>query len=54
MEPGSLKTFSAITYQCFARTREERPTMVEVLNELQFALQQQASLSVLLITYDMI
>ncbi|PWA35522.1 protein kinase-like domain, Phloem protein 2-like protein [Artemisia annua] len=41
MEPGSLDSFSAISYRCLKRAREERPTMVEVLKELEFALQQQ-------------
>nr|XP_043628816.1 uncharacterized protein LOC122600203 [Erigeron canadensis] len=41
MDPGSLKAFSAIAYQCVKKAREERPTMAEVVKQLEFALQQQ-------------
>ncbi|PWA77622.1 protein kinase-like domain, Phloem protein 2-like protein [Artemisia annua] len=41
MEPGSLKLFSAIAYQCVKKSREERPTMDEIIKELELALKQQ-------------
>ncbi|KAF5774506.1 putative protein kinase RLK-Pelle-RLCK-VIIa-2 family [Helianthus annuus] len=44
MHPGSLKSFSAIAYQCVMRDHEERPTMGEVVEELEFSLEQQVIL----------
>ncbi|XP_076936810.1 putative serine/threonine-protein kinase PBL7 [Bidens hawaiensis] len=41
MEPGSLNTFSAIAYRCVKKAREERPMIAEIVNELEFALEQQ-------------
>ncbi|GJY44667.1 kinase-like domain, phloem protein 2-like protein [Tanacetum coccineum] len=35
MDPSSLKTFSDIAFQCLRKTREERPTMSRVLEELE-------------------
>ena len=43
MEHGSLNTFSAIAYQCLKKSREERPSMAEVVKELEIALEQQVS-----------
>ncbi|KAL8195805.1 hypothetical protein R6Q57_025558, partial [Mikania cordata] len=43
MEPGSLKTFSAVAYRCLGETREERPTMADIVQELEMALEQQAN-----------
>ncbi|KAI7752986.1 hypothetical protein M8C21_026727, partial [Ambrosia artemisiifolia] len=41
MEPGSLDSFSAIAYRCVKKTREERPMIAEIVQELEFALEQQ-------------
>ncbi|GJT09451.1 kinase-like domain, phloem protein 2-like protein [Tanacetum coccineum] len=41
MESGSFSTFSHIAYRCVSKAREERPTMDEVLKELEIALEQQ-------------
>ncbi|KAL8263997.1 hypothetical protein R6Q59_022127 [Mikania micrantha] len=41
MDPGSLNTFSSIAYRCVKRAREDRPTMGEVVKELEFSLEQQ-------------
>ncbi|KAK1417738.1 hypothetical protein QVD17_26872 [Tagetes erecta] len=41
MEAGSLKSYSAIAYQCVKKDRNDRPTMAVVLKELEFSLQQQ-------------
>ncbi|KAK1417739.1 hypothetical protein QVD17_26873 [Tagetes erecta] len=41
MDPDSLKSFSAIAYRCVKKAREDRPTMADVLKELEFSLQQQ-------------
>ncbi|KAM0070141.1 putative protein kinase RLK-Pelle-RLCK-VIIa-2 family [Helianthus debilis subsp. tardiflorus] len=41
MHPGSLKSFSAIAYQCVMRDHQERPTMGEDVEELEFSLEQQ-------------
>ncbi|KAL7611217.1 hypothetical protein Lser_V15G10497 [Lactuca serriola] len=43
MEPNSLKTFSSVAYRCLKREREERPTMAQVLEELELALEYQES-----------
>ncbi|GJR42488.1 kinase-like domain, phloem protein 2-like protein [Tanacetum coccineum] len=37
MDPSSLKTFADIAFQCLWKTREERPTMSRVLEELEIA-----------------
>ncbi|XP_076948910.1 putative serine/threonine-protein kinase PBL22 isoform X2 [Bidens hawaiensis] len=39
--PGSLKAFSAIAYRCVMKAREERPTMAEIVAELEFSLKQE-------------
>ncbi|XP_071740788.1 probable receptor-like protein kinase At5g59700 [Rutidosis leptorrhynchoides] len=41
IEPGSLKSFSAIAYRCVKKAREERPTMAEIVKELEFALEHE-------------
>ncbi|GJW98871.1 hypothetical protein Tco_0180679 [Tanacetum coccineum] len=41
MDPSSLKTFSDIAFQCLRKTREERPTMSRVVEELEIALESQ-------------
>ncbi|GJR88792.1 kinase-like domain, phloem protein 2-like protein [Tanacetum coccineum] len=41
MESGSFSTFSHIAYRCVSKAREERPTMDEVVKELEIALEQQ-------------
>ncbi|XP_076922927.1 uncharacterized protein LOC143584880 [Bidens hawaiensis] len=41
MQSGSLSMFSRIAYRCTNKAREERPTMVEVVKELEIALEQQ-------------
>ncbi|KAI3692125.1 hypothetical protein L6452_31934 [Arctium lappa] len=41
IDEESLKTFSAIANRCLNRERRERPTMVEIIEELEVALQQQ-------------
>ncbi|XP_076949021.1 receptor-like protein kinase HERK 1 [Bidens hawaiensis] len=41
MEPDSLNTFSTIAYQCLKRARKERPTMGEIVQKLEIALEQQ-------------
>ncbi|KAJ0523883.1 putative protein kinase RLK-Pelle-CrRLK1L-1 family [Helianthus annuus] len=41
MDPGSLKSFSAVAYRCVKKAREERPTMAEIVKELEFSLKQQ-------------
>ncbi|GKG25365.1 receptor-like protein kinase ANXUR1, partial [Tanacetum coccineum] len=38
MESGSLNTFSSIAYRCTNKAREERPSMSEVIKELELAL----------------
>ena len=43
MDHESLKTFSAIANQCLNLQREKRPTMVEIIKELEIALQQEVS-----------
>ncbi|CAI9275006.1 unnamed protein product [Lactuca saligna] len=49
MEPKSLKTFSSVAYRCLKREREEHPTMVQVFEELELALEYQASIALLLL-----
>ncbi|XP_076898998.1 uncharacterized protein LOC143552739 [Bidens hawaiensis] len=41
MDSCSLNTFSSIAYRCLKRDREERPKMIEVMKELEIALEQQ-------------
>ncbi|XP_076936005.1 uncharacterized protein LOC143602927 [Bidens hawaiensis] len=41
MGQGSLSSFSAIAYQCLKRAREDRPTMAEIVKELEYSLEQQ-------------
>ncbi|XP_024996706.1 dual specificity protein kinase zak2-like [Cynara cardunculus var. scolymus] len=41
IDQDSLKTFSALANRCLNRERRERPTMVEIVKELEVALQQQ-------------
>ncbi|KAL4565200.1 hypothetical protein LXL04_029285 [Taraxacum kok-saghyz] len=41
MDSDSLNTFASIAYQCLKREREERPTMAEMVKELEIALDQQ-------------
>ncbi|KAL8241411.1 hypothetical protein R6Q59_014765 [Mikania micrantha] len=41
IQSSSLSTFSHIAYQCINKAREERPTMAEVIKELEIALEQQ-------------
>ncbi|KAM0000667.1 putative protein kinase RLK-Pelle-CrRLK1L-1 family [Helianthus debilis subsp. tardiflorus] len=41
MEPGSFNFFSAIAYRCVKKAREERPTIAEIVKQLEFALEQQ-------------
>lgn len=41
----SLDKFSAIAYQCLRRDRKERPSGVEIIKQLELALQYQVSLS---------
>ncbi|KAL8255355.1 hypothetical protein R6Q59_033576 [Mikania micrantha] len=41
MNKCSMNTFSSIAYQCLKKDRDERPTMAEVMRELEIALEQQ-------------
>ncbi|KAL8255328.1 hypothetical protein R6Q59_033549 [Mikania micrantha] len=41
MNKCSMNTFSSIAYRCLERNPEERPTMEEVMRELEIALEQQ-------------
>ncbi|GJX40469.1 kinase-like domain, phloem protein 2-like protein [Tanacetum coccineum] len=41
MDIGSYNSFSAIAFRCVNKAREERPTMAEIVKELEFALKQQ-------------
>ncbi|GKD30735.1 hypothetical protein Tco_1241513, partial [Tanacetum coccineum] len=41
MDLGSLVTFSSIAYQCMKKARDERPSMSEIIKELELALEQQ-------------
>ncbi|CAH1445239.1 unnamed protein product [Lactuca virosa] len=38
MNPSSLETFSGIAYRCLQKSREERPKMSDVVEELEIAL----------------
>ncbi|XP_076899023.1 receptor like protein kinase S.2-like [Bidens hawaiensis] len=44
MDPCSLHTFSSIAYRCLKKVSQERPTIVEVMKELEIALEQQEDL----------
>ncbi|KAK9067872.1 hypothetical protein SSX86_011983 [Deinandra increscens subsp. villosa] len=41
MGPSSLTSFSAIAYRCVKKVREERPMMAQIVEELEFSLEQQ-------------
>ncbi|KAL8224635.1 hypothetical protein R6Q59_000271 [Mikania micrantha] len=41
MNQCSMNTFSSIAYRCLKKDREERPTMAEVMRQLEIALEQQ-------------
>ncbi|KAI7740096.1 hypothetical protein M8C21_026373 [Ambrosia artemisiifolia] len=41
MDPRSVKLFSAIAHRCIRRAREERPTMAEIVKQLELSLEQQ-------------
>ncbi|KAL8255329.1 hypothetical protein R6Q59_033550 [Mikania micrantha] len=41
MNECSINTFSSMAYRCLKTDREERPTMAEVMRELEIALEQQ-------------
>ncbi|KAK9077820.1 hypothetical protein SSX86_006158 [Deinandra increscens subsp. villosa] len=41
MNPDSLKVFASVAYRCLKRDREERPTMTQVVKELEIALETQ-------------
>ncbi|XP_076930575.1 putative serine/threonine-protein kinase PBL9 [Bidens hawaiensis] len=41
MKPDSLNTFSTIAYQCLKRARKKRPTMGDIVQKLEIALEQQ-------------
>ncbi|KAM0029552.1 putative protein kinase RLK-Pelle-CrRLK1L-1 family [Helianthus debilis subsp. tardiflorus] len=41
MDSYSLNTFSALAYRCLKKASEKRPTMAEVMKELEIALEQQ-------------
>ncbi|KAJ9554326.1 hypothetical protein OSB04_018371 [Centaurea solstitialis] len=45
MKPTSKDTFSTIAYQCLERRREDRPTMSQVVEQLQKALDYQVTAS---------
>ncbi|KAJ0639798.1 putative protein kinase RLK-Pelle-CrRLK1L-1 family [Helianthus annuus] len=49
MEPGSISTFSTIAYQCLKVARKERPTMAEIVQKLEIALEQQVSIFFILL-----
>ncbi|GKB44648.1 kinase-like domain, phloem protein 2-like protein [Tanacetum coccineum] len=48
IDPSSIKLFSDIAYKCLNETREERPTMAEVVSQLEVALQAQEHYEVFL------
>nr|GFB13477.1 protein kinase-like domain, phloem protein 2-like protein [Tanacetum cinerariifolium] len=48
MDQSSLKLFSDIAYKCLNESREERPSMAEVVTELEVALQAQEDYDVIL------
>ncbi|KAJ0774586.1 putative protein kinase RLK-Pelle-DLSV family [Helianthus annuus] len=41
MDSCSLNTFSSLAYRCLKKEREERPSMAEVMKQLEIALEQQ-------------
>ncbi|KAL4565202.1 hypothetical protein LXL04_029287 [Taraxacum kok-saghyz] len=41
MESSSVDCFSAVAYKCVEKVSEKRPTMAEIVKELEFALEQQ-------------
>ncbi|KAJ0859382.1 putative protein kinase RLK-Pelle-CrRLK1L-1 family transcription factor C3H family [Helianthus annuus] len=41
MDPGSLRIFSTIAYRCVNKAREERPPMAEIVEKLEFSLEQE-------------
>ncbi|KAI3733693.1 hypothetical protein L6452_13143 [Arctium lappa] len=41
MNPTSLSTFSSIAYRCLKKCREDRPTMSQIVGQLQKALDYQ-------------
>ncbi|KAL8238927.1 hypothetical protein R6Q59_015494 [Mikania micrantha] len=43
MDPGSMESFSAIAYHCVKKAHEERPTMAEIVKELELSLKLQMS-----------
>ncbi|MFS8009856.1 putative protein kinase RLK-Pelle-CrRLK1L-1 family [Helianthus anomalus] len=43
MDSCSLNTFSSLAYRCLKKDREERPSMVEVMKQLEIAVEQQVS-----------
>ncbi|XP_071689812.1 uncharacterized protein [Rutidosis leptorrhynchoides] len=42
IQPGSLKVFTEIAYQCLHRNREERPLMTQIVKALEVALKCQS------------
>nr|GEU98447.1 protein kinase-like domain, phloem protein 2-like protein [Tanacetum cinerariifolium] len=48
IDPSSIKLFSDIAYKCLNETREERPTMAEVVSQLEVAFQAQEHYEVFL------
>ncbi|KAK1430756.1 hypothetical protein QVD17_13733 [Tagetes erecta] len=41
INPDSLKVFASIAYKCLQRDHEERPTMTQIVKELEIALENQ-------------